>query len=101
MYLLATKKRPVGQEVWNPCEEDSDDRITIALHGQGTNAEFARLTVGRGLRASALLDRVAGMLGQPPTEIVLMNLDSPMYLVGDMRLTRGTRVGVRVALRSG
>ena len=45
--------------------------------------------------------RVAGMLGQPPSEVVLMNLDRPMYLVGDMPLTQDARVGVRSALRGG
>ena len=45
--------------------------------------------------------RVVGFLGQPPSEVTLLNLDSHMYLVSGMTLTRDTRVAVRSTLRGG
>ena len=78
-----------------------DEVITITLEGAGRNNIVGTLAARPGLRAIELLVRVAQMLTQDTEEIRLVNLDNPMYLVGDMRLTRNTRVGVQINLRGG
>ena len=62
----------------------SDETITVTLHGQGKNNEFARLTVRRGTTAAELQMRVTGLLTQSPADFHLMNLGSRMGLVGKM-----------------
>ena len=71
------------------------------MEGAGRNNILGTLEARPGLRAIELLVRVAQLLGQDTQEIRLVNLDNPMYLVGDMRLTRNTQVGVQINLRGG
>ena len=80
---------------------DDDDSITITLHGQGTNNQFASFTARAGVTARQLAQRVSALIGQPEDEFRLANLDNPMYLVGNMKLFRSTRVAVQIAVRGG
>ena len=69
--------------------------------GGGRNNVIAALLVKRGITAAELKGRVSSMLSVPTSEINLMNLDSPMYLVGGVCLVTDTRVGVAARVRGG
>ena len=79
----------------------ADDTITVSLHGQGSDHEFARFSVRVGITAAELARRVAGLIGNTEAEFILMNLGNPMYLYGAMRITRDTRIAVRPNVRGG
>eukprot|EP00973_Karenia_brevis_P066362 9223110-Karenia_brevis.AAC.1 len=100
--------RPAAEGVCAPITEpdpfqveDGEETITITLHGQGKENEFARFVVRPGISAARLAQRVSGMIGVPVHDFNLLNLDSPMYLHGGMRLHRDTRVAVQPRLRGG
>ena len=62
---------------------------------------LVELTMAPGVSARQLQEVAAGIVGQPVSEVLLMNLDQPMYLVGDMRLQASTRVGIQPRVRGG
>eukprot|EP00974_Lingulodinium_polyedra_P130142 11212723-Lingulodinium_polyedra.AAC.1 len=68
----------------------------MTVCGAGKDNELARLLVVPGVTAREVLGLTARLAGQPVEEVVLMNLDKPVYLVGDMRLQVSIHVGVRV-----
>ena len=97
-------KRPASAgpvEGETACVPNDIPMITIQVHGQGRGNLVATITVPQGIAANVLHLRVAGMLGQQASEIRLVNLDNPMYLVGRMRLNRDTRVAVQPVIRGG
>ena len=73
----------------------------MTLCGRGKDNELAKLSLAPGVTARELRELAAEIVGQPAEELVLMNLDKPMYMVGDMRLQESTRVGVRPVIRGG
>ena len=80
---------------------DETPTIAVTLYGRGKNNEIARLSVEQGVTARRLREFAARLLGQAAEEMVLVNLDNPMYLVGDMRVMVSTRIGVQARLRAG
>ena len=84
-----------AEAVAGAAEGDVLPTITVTLCGAGKDNVLADLQVAPGVTARELRELAAGIVGQPESEVVLMNLDNPMFLVGDMRLQVSTRVAVR------
>ena len=80
---------------------DATLTIVVTLYGRGSNNEIASVSVEQGVTARRLRELAARILDQAPEEVVLVNLDNPMYLVGDMRIEASTRVGVQPRVRGG
>lgn len=80
---------------------DATPTIVVTLYGRGRNNEIARVSVEQGVTARRLRELAARILDQATEEVVLVNLDNPMYLVGDMRIEASTRVGVQPRVRGG
>ena len=81
--------------------EGVEEVIANTLEGAGRNNIIGTVVARPGLRAIELLVRVSQLIGHGTDQIRLVNLDNPMYLVGDMRLARNTWVGVQPRISGG
>ena len=71
----ALRRRPAAL----PDEADAAPTITVTLCGAGKDNELARLSLPIGVTAHEFREIASRILGQSPKELVLMNLDEPMY----------------------
>ena len=67
----------------------------VTLHGQGKDNVLGTVVLPKGATAQDLLRLVEDLVSQPASEINLLNLDNPMFLVGGMLINRDMRVAVQ------
>ena len=72
----------------------------VTLHGQGKDNVIGTVVLPKGATARDLLRLVADLVSQPVTEINLLNLENPMFLVGGMLINGDMRVAVQPVMRN-
>ena len=75
--------------------------VMITLCGAGKGTVLATLAETDGVPGRELREKAAAIVSQSVADVVLLNLDEPMFVVDDMGILKDTRIGVRSSVRGG